>query len=246
MEPSADTTTHTADAAEEAAKRPELTAFGRAVHGQLLWLQRGYVSDPDDPMAVQVLSQLRPGAGRLPEEVPQLLGYDYGLGEVWLEEDAPVRAAHIALTLYARHQQSLRNWDLRMYRWGKPGGQRPPLLHNLGWAVRAVMDEESRPRDAAGGDGGGGVRASARPPVHEPVRQRFVQAGKASDVKTMADRLRGLVDLLHRHRIPLDYAVLAEHLHRAQQPGGLAEVRRSWNFGFNAYRKPDNTDKDAP
>ncbi len=243
MEPTTETSESTAEGAAGATKREELGTFGRAVHGQLLWLQRGYVSDPDDPMAVQVLGGLRPGAGRLPEDLPRLLGFDYGLDEVWLDDDAPVRAAHIALSLYAVHQQSLRSPDLRMYRWGTPKSDRhPSVLHNLGWAARALMVSAVQKPDAEG------ERKSSQASVQTTVQQRFVQVGKATSARTMADRLLGLVRLLHRHRIPLDYAVLAEHIYRAQQPGGIAEVRRAWNFGFNSYRAPrttDDTDKDA-
>ncbi|WP_026123260.1 type I-E CRISPR-associated protein Cse2/CasB [Nocardiopsis chromatogenes] len=248
MEPTTETTEPAGEGAAGDAERKELTGFGQAVHGQLLWLQRGYVSDPDDPMAVQVLAGLRPGAGRLPEDLPRLLGYDYGLHEVWLDDDIPVRAAHIALSLYAVHQQSLRSADLRMYKWAAPKPEgRPTVRHNLGWAVRALMDQApSEPEPDAGADGR--QRKAGPVSIHDPVRQRFVQAGKATSARTMADRLRGLVDLLHRHRVPLDYALLAEHIHKAQQPGGISEVRRAWNFGFNSYRAPrttDDTDKDA-
>jgi CRISPR system Cascade subunit CasB len=219
-------------------ERPELDTLGNAVHNRLTWLQEGYVNERDVPLAVQNLAELRRGAGRLPEDVPEFLGEDYGLDEVWIADDRPIRAAHVALTLYARHQQSLRTPDLRMYRWHSPGTQRPSLVHNLGWAVRRLMPAQE---------------------ISSPIRQRFVQVGKATTVTIMAERMRGLIDLMRRDRIPLDYALLAEHMLLAQRPGGMRQVRRAWDHGFNAYRPPkptaeqtpadddtDHTDKDAP
>ncbi|MFC7326646.1 type I-E CRISPR-associated protein Cse2/CasB [Marinactinospora rubrisoli] len=236
--------------AEKREQRTELTPFGRAVHEQLAWLQQGYVGRPEDPMAVQLLAELRRGAGKLPEDVPEMLGQSYGLDGLWLEDDSRIRAAHVSLTLYSRHQQSLREHGLRMYRWHSPDSNRPSPVHTLGWAVRALMtDDEENGAETAREN-----RERRQVRIRDSVRQRFIQAGKASNVKTTAERLRGLVDLLHNRQIPLDYARLAEDLYDVQQQGRRPEVRRRWNFAFNAYRKPNtaetnetlkNADKDA-
>jgi CRISPR system Cascade subunit CasB len=87
-----------------------LGELGTALDKQLKKLQKRYLND--DPAARADLARLRRGLGKPPGDVPEI----WSLTTRWLPEslfgddDQPSRAehaAHIAMTLYARHQQSL-------------------------------------------------------------------------------------------------------------------------------------------
>ncbi|MEU9190794.1 type I-E CRISPR-associated protein Cse2/CasB [Streptomyces sp. NPDC048484] len=200
-------------------------------------LQQGYLKD--QAHAVAALARLRRGAGKKYEQVPDLWGLaDTGPlhesphnGGRPLSEDELTRAedaVHVALTLWALHQQSRGTAMHLRDRREKPTG--------LGAAVRRLM-----PKDE----------------ITEPVRKRLVRAGTAPDLPSLAQRLRDLVLLLRGEDIPLDYALLAEQLYHWQQPGGQDAVRRAWGRSFHAFRDPedsgfnasplsaDTTDKDA-
>lgn len=189
------------------ARRTPLRTVGAFVEDRIRPLQDGYLADRSD--AVAALAQLRRGAGKPIEATPELWGLTcderlYSSSpRLDDQESFPAEvAAHIALTLYAVHQQS------RTERMHLPG-------RDLGGAVRRLMP---------GSD------------IDEPLRKRFVQAGSASTIDSLAYRLRALVTLLRRDGIPLDYGLLADQLHQAQQPGGMTTVRRAWGRGFHAYR----------
>lgn len=197
-------------------RRPIAEVVGEVAGAFIADLQRGYLADRSS--AVAALAQLRRGAGKVPEDVPELWGVS-GTEELlnrqdWSErEKARAEAAHfLAVTLYALHQQSRVNQG--MHRRGA----------ELGTAVRQLMP---------GGD------------IDEPIRRRFVRLGTATTGDALADRLRGIVSLLRRESIPLDYDLLAGQLYQAQVPDGMREVRRRWGRSFHSYR-PNVSPTDAP
>lgn len=72
-------------------------------------VQAGYVRRPQDPRARAALAQLRRGLGRDVGEVPEILELTVNPGapRPWGDEPTPdERAIHVAVTLYALHQQS--------------------------------------------------------------------------------------------------------------------------------------------
>ncbi|GAA1797083.1 type I-E CRISPR-associated protein Cse2/CasB [Leucobacter iarius] len=86
------------------------TGLGQAVAAQVTKIQRGYLDD--EAWAVRALAKLRRGVGKEPGESIELLEWTspgiYVSGyrsDVINDEE---RAAHLALTLYAMHQQSQR------------------------------------------------------------------------------------------------------------------------------------------
>ncbi|MDH6222706.1 type I-E CRISPR-associated protein Cse2/CasB [Streptomyces pseudovenezuelae] len=184
-------------------------------------LQRGYVAD--QPRAVAALARLRRGAGKEVHQVPDLWGLtDTGpLHDPTREGGLPPReedlahaenAVHVALTLWALHQQSRSTGMHRPDRKDAPAG--------LGSAVRRLMPQ---------GD------------IDEPILKRLVRAGHAPDLASLAQRLREIVLLLRREDIPLDYALLAGQLWHWQRPGGRDDVRRAWGRSFHAYRPAKST-----
>jgi CRISPR system Cascade subunit CasB len=173
-------------------------------------LQNGYLADRS--AAVAALAQLRRGAGKLPQDVPDLWGMA-GTERLYTEQSLSYSEAvkaeaalFSAVTLYALHQQS--RTEQKMHR---PKAE-------LGAAVRRLMP--------------GGV-------IDEPIRRRFVRVGTATTPQTLSYRLREIVILLRGESIPLDYALLAQQLYQAQHPDGLRRVRQSWGRSFHAYRPAD-------
>lgn len=191
-----------------------LDVVGTTVHTLISGLQRGALDDRPD--AVAALARLRRAAGRDPLAEPDLWGlvdisplYEQAEQESLHERDL-VRAesaAYMALTLWAAHQQSRAA--------GMHQRDRKEAPTTLGAAVRRLMPLNE---------------------IDEPLRKRFVRAGTAPDLPTLARRLRELVVLLRREDVPLDYGLLTQELVRWQQPGGRDAVRRSWGRSFHAYR----------
>ncbi|WP_327328703.1 type I-E CRISPR-associated protein Cse2/CasB (plasmid) [Streptomyces sp. NBC_01210] len=181
-------------------------------------LQRGYLADQSH--AVAALARLRRGAGRDAGQLPDLWTlietgplHQTPDGVRPMSESELVRAEdalHVALTLYALHQQSRRS--------GMYQADRSDRRRGLGAAVRRMMKSGE---------------------IDEPLRKRLVRAGTAPDLPALAQRLRDIVVLLRRGDIELDYALLAGQLYTWQWPGGADAVRREWGRSFHAwYDKP--------
>ncbi|MFD8822763.1 type I-E CRISPR-associated protein Cse2/CasB [Streptomyces sp. NPDC059605] len=181
--------------------------------------QRGYLAD--NPKDVAALARLRRGAGREAGQLPDLWNlvdttplHEPHKGPHALSEKQLAHAEdalHIALTLWALHQQS--RGEAGMHQpssRGKPRG--------MGAAVRRMMTPGE---------------------IDEPLRKRLVRAGTAPDLTSLAQRLRDIVLLLRREQFPLDYALLAGQLYHWQQPGGPDAVRGEWGRSFHAWREDD-------
>lgn len=186
----------------------------RLAAGHIAALQRSYLDD--QPHGVAALARLRRGAGREAGQLPDLWAlidtgplHETPDGVRPLSERELNRAEdalHVALTLYALHQQSRRTG---MYQADRPGRRR-----GLGAAVRRMM----KPGE-----------------IDEPVHKRLVRAGTAPDLAVLAQRLRDIVVLLRREDIELDHAQLAGQLYAWQWPGGADAVRREWGRSFHAW-----------
>ncbi|WP_433264909.1 type I-E CRISPR-associated protein Cse2/CasB [Actinosynnema sp. CS-041913] len=109
----------------------ELTAVGTEVHKRIVSLQARVIAD--ESTAVATLAKLRRGVGKPAGSVNEIL--QYTVSEVFAGPDADdgptaaETAAHIALTLYALHQQSHRT---RVHLRG----------YGLGRSVRLLLPEE--------------------------------------------------------------------------------------------------------
>jgi CRISPR system Cascade subunit CasB len=202
-------------------------------------LQRGYRDDR--PSAVAAVARLRRGAGRRAHDVQDLWGL-VGTEELALvtaeAEDKPRRpldqewaeeALHLAITLWALHQQSHHETDTHVAGYG------------LGRSVRVLMtpsvtrtgDEQQQTAAPRAAQGTEQKSAVAEPDIDEAIRRRFVRVGTATSLDVLAQRLREIVLLLRKDAIPLDYALLADQLYRWQQPLAQAEVRRTWGRDFH-------------
>lgn len=140
-------------------------------------------------------------------------------------------AVHIAVTLWALHQQSLRDEPMHRAQW------------SLGRAVRRLAHGRTGARDD--GTSAEGAASERVEEASETVRRRFVRIGTASDTDVLATRLREMVLLLRSARIPLDYALLADQLVSWQDENGRDQVRRTWGRDFHrrrGLRGPARTD----
>ncbi|WP_416445185.1 type I-E CRISPR-associated protein Cse2/CasB [Leucobacter sp. HNU] len=99
----------------EGGRRPR-NGLGHAVAAQAFRLQRGYLAD--EAWAVRALAQLRRGIGKGPGEIIELLQWTSpGVFVPGYRSDAvseEERAAHLALTLYALHQQGHRERGMHL------------------------------------------------------------------------------------------------------------------------------------
>lgn len=187
-------------------------------------LQQGYLADRSPDVAA--LARLRRGAGREAGQLPDLWSLiDTGPLHVPPDDARPFNeselvraedALHVALTLWALHQQSRPT--------GMHQADRKDSRRGLGTAVRRMM----KPGE-----------------IDEPLRKRLVRVGTAPDLTSLAQRLRDIVVLLRRADIPLDYALLAGQLYTWQRPGGADIVRREWGGSFHAWHDKDTKEPES-
>lgn len=191
-------------------------------------LQYGYRADR--PSAVATVARLRRGVGRPAYDLQDLWGLT-GTEELALviaesatdpsqrpDEVRADEALHLAITLWALHQQSHRDTDTHVRGYG------------LGRSVRLLTASGTVAPEAGATPQ---AKAAAEPEIDEAVRRRFVRVGTASTLDVLAQRLREIVLLLHKDAIPLDYALLADQLYRWQRPSTQATVRRTWGRDFH-------------
>ncbi|MEU4805069.1 type I-E CRISPR-associated protein Cse2/CasB [Actinosynnema sp. NPDC023587] len=127
-------------AASKQPKWAELTEVGAEVHARILPLQEGVLANRSD--AVAGLARLRRGVGKPVGSVNEILQYTVSekfAGPAAGDEPTPAEtAAHVAMTLYAAHQQSQRK---RMHQRGYGLGRAVRLLHpeDFGTLVPPVL-----------------------------------------------------------------------------------------------------------
>ncbi|MFF1481899.1 type I-E CRISPR-associated protein Cse2/CasB [Streptomyces sp. NPDC058301] len=235
----------------------------RATLRTIIPLQSGYRRDR--PAAVAAVARLRREAGRevyatatgwglddletltaLREEASNNSGRSPSRGGRADKEDSEDRAVHLAVTLWALHQQSVRDEPMHAAHW------------SLGRAVRQLAQGKSdtpdtTPRNSARSTSSNTTDGSgAYTPVEEvspTIRKRFVRIGTSADFDTLGRRLREMVLLLRNARIPLDYGLLADQLTRWQNDASQGDVRRAWGRGFHytGPRSPTSIDEqDTP
>lgn len=180
--------------------------------------QRGYITD--QAKAVAARARLSREAGKSAAEVFDLWDLiDLASLQDPRQNGRPLSEAELeraeeallmAFTLWALHQQSRSAGVHQLNKTGRPRG--------LGAAVRRLMPAGE---------------------VDDSLRKRLVRAGKASDLATLAQRLRDIVLLLRREDVPLDYSLLAGQLYQWQWPGGMDAVRTAWGRSFHAWSEKD-------
>ncbi|MEV5683777.1 type I-E CRISPR-associated protein Cse2/CasB [Streptomyces sp. NPDC052164] len=212
---------------------PAPTSGGRAgppsVHALVMRATDTYISRLQpryrgkNAAAVAELARLRRGAGKRAHQVQDLWGIG-GLEELaglladrqdFLRRTDAEDAVFLASTLWALHQQSVREYDMHVED------------RTLGGAVRALIRLKTESR----GDSGAEEEGS-------PLRTRLVRVGTAESIESVAVRLREIVLLLRTAQVPLDYGHLAGQLHRWQYRPDRAAVQREWGREFHLAAPP--------
>lgn len=169
-----------------------------------------------NPWSRGMLAKLRRGIGKEPGELPELFEVFlggmperlYGKGS---EPSYSEWAIYTALTLFALHQQG-KGWDHPM---------------SVGWNFE--NDDEG---NSLGRATGLLVRRSRE---REPaIKRRFDAVVTAIEFTEFAYHARGMIQLLKREDIPLNYPRLAEDLFWYQFEGHRNRVRLRW--GEDYYR----------
>lgn len=172
-----------------------------------------------EPQQRAELAELRRGIGHRPGELPALWGSLLAqMPESLMGSDGPSAAewaVYTALTLFALHQQ------------GEAGVSMNQQGRTLGGAVRRLAEET-----AAGQDW-----------TESSVLRRFNALATADSMPEVSHHLRGMVQLLRREKIPLDYPQLAADLYRLQFVESAPNVRLQWGrqlYVITAENKEEN------
>lgn len=162
-----------------------------------------------------VLARLRQGVGKPAGSVPDIVGFtsaDEFITEPTTDRPTPAEtAAHVAITLYAVHQQS---HDTPMHQRG----------HGLGRAIRRLHPDEP---------------TSPTAPVVRQF-QALVAAETLDELVHHAHDMIRLLSAAEPAGIPLDYGRLTDQLLRWQTPDGPAEVRTVWTQEFHRTQGSGN------
>jgi len=184
--------------AEEVKKAEKASRF---VRSRIEGFSRG-----EDRAVSAALAILRRGCGKTPGSIPALWAVTYrGMPDELIGSGKdPTRAewaVHIALTLFALHQQGTLIKERCMNQEGQ----------HLGIALRKLVkkeDDEAR------------------------IKRRFDAAATSDGVIMLSNHLRGLVQLLKRENIALDYERLTKNIYWYQIPDERDSVRLNWGRDF--------------
>lgn len=169
-----------------------------------------------DSMSRAELAELRRGVGRAPGEKPMLWGTILtNLPEEFYGRNGePSRAEwaiYIALTMFALHQQG---HDIKT-----------ECMHAdkmyFGKAVSQLSPMNDNSSEGL-----------------DSIHNRFNVIATSSDMRELSNHLRGMIKLLSRAGIPLDYASLAWDLYEYTSPATVSRVRLRWGQDF--YRTTNN------
>lgn len=168
------------------------------------------LKDLPEPQRKAELARLRQGVGRSPGEMPALWGsFLVQMEEPLRGSDGPSEAEwaiYLSLTLFALHQQ----------------GEQGISMHQLGRTLGGAVQELAR------------AYAPGQDWTESSVIRRFNALATADSMPELTHHLRGMIQLLRREKIPLDYPQLAADLYRFQFVEDAANVRLQW--GRDLYR----------
>lgn len=191
---------------------PSLATFVRGKVHRLLATQ-------DSSGTKATLAHLRRALAREPGSVPEVwdVTIDGVPGRPWGDEPTPQeRASHLALGLFATHQQSK---------------SQPMHVSGVGLGLAVRRLEKVTPTR---GDGGS-----------SPVRRRFDALASSQTLTEAAQHLRGIVGLLRAASIGLDYGALADDLLQLQRPDRAVAVRLRWARQYYRTDGSTSTDESS-
>ena len=165
------------------------------------------------------LAQLRRGIGKELGELPGLLGFVLPAEEItsWHEGEAMIeRAIYTSITLYAFHQQGNDN------------------------CVSSGLDDEDQSISSRNSFGHA-IRSLARKKGNEEaVLRRFNKVLSAKDLMELAIHARGLIGLLRKEKISLDYPSFAIDLYWFQQPDTRRSTLLKWGKDYYMNQREED------
>lgn len=191
----------------------------RYVDRQIRRLQTGLLSQGSSYARAQ-LAQLRRGLTLEPGDSPETWDIEFsGLPEALQGkgDSSPTAgewAVHLALALYATHQQSQQH---EMYRKTDAGSQE---LYGLGHSVKRlaiINNANNQGEQLAQGE----------------MPRRFKALATAESIEELAHYARQLITQLRAEGIPLDYASFAGQVFDYQNPYQRNRVRLEWAREFS-------------
>jgi CRISPR system Cascade subunit CasB len=180
------------------------------IHGVIAGFMRGRIKGLFHSKAA--LAQLRRGIGREIGELPELLGFVLPTDEItsWADgEDMVEKATYTALTLYAFHQQGS---DKCMSAGLEEKEAAVSYKNSFGHAVRNLVKSDQN--------------------MEAAVTRRFDKVLTAKDVTELAVHARGLIGLLKKENITLDYPSFAVDLYWFQQQDVRRKVLLKWGKDY--------------
>lgn len=191
--------------------------IGSFVAKRIAQLQRQEERGVTDRSGNAMLASLRRGVGKAPGELPELFGIVLPeLPEEFISPDGTATkeewAGYIALTLYALHRQG--------------GNTEKDPAHtkekvSVGRALKLLSDRQQ--------EGKQDVNAEKR------ALQKMQMLITSKDMNELSYHLRGVVQLLKREGIALNYITLAEDLYDFQDADSKNCVSLRWGRDF--YRE---------
>ncbi len=178
------------------------------------------ITDASNPAAQKAaLANLRRGIGHEPGDLPQLWGefLQDMPEELFGKKGQPSRAEWAVYTALTLFAAHQQGHDVNTDAMHKEGCR-------LGAsAAQLATNEDERDR----------------------ITRRLNALATANSAASLAQHLRGLVQLLRAQGIPLDYVDLAENIYRYQFSESVAQVRLAWGQDFYAgyYRNQSEEDK---
>lgn len=173
-------------------------------------------SDPSSlsPAGRAALAKLRQASAHEPGTVPDVWaftveGVPEGLPPA--TRDRVETAVHVALTLFAIHQQA------------RGTSMHDPMVP-LGRAVRRLGQAEATDAD-----------------LHEtPLYRRFTAMVLAETMTGLVTHARGIVTQLRAHDLGFDYGRFADDLYWFQHPAHRPDARRRWGRDFHHLTTPSD------
>jgi len=191
----------------------------RFVSHRIEQLQGGLLSESRSPNAVRKLAMLRRAAGKEPGSVPEVWNVEFsGMPEDLVGTgEAPSKgewAVHVALTLYAVHQQAQ---VTGMHCRGSEDGRK----RGIGNAVKRLRYAQSEE-----------LAKTGQVVDLDEMPHRFAAMVTAESIEEFAHYARQVVQQLRAESISFDYGLFAGQVFELQYPDRADRVRLEWGREF--------------
>lgn len=199
-----------------------ITDVGIYVHSQISSL----LFSSNDAYIRSTLAKLRKGAGKEVGEVPEIWDITLlNISDKWMSKDGnPTKeeiVIHTAITYFALHQQGK---DIKTQAMHIKGV-------SLGDAINKLYLKYDK-QDTIN-------KLYLKDNKQDTIKKRFDVIVTSSSIKELTYHLRGIIQLLKKEGIGLDYGKLADDLLFYQIPKSTNKVRLKWGQDFYKINKKE-------